>query len=420
MLNNDEKEKKIYVGEKLHLCFEGIDGSGKTTLSKAVIEKLQEIGHKVFHTSEPGNNNQEASMVLRDLVLNNKYKDEVNDLQREYLLAVNRSVQYEKSKKELDKGNVIVQDRGWMSGFAYSKAKGFSYNFIDELNEGLTPNFKNMFDVIIYLNNNKNVSETLKKAQDAKQEFESGDTIESKGSSFQQSVRDNYCELVEMYQDDVNIVKIDIYEGDHRLTVEELVEKVMKILQKKVVMIVGNSGSGKSTLEMNLVNKYPNLFTRVVSYTSRPIDKVNRKEVDGFHYNFLSEKEFMKMKNNGEFIQYTEYGENHYASSYASYQNKTPYTLVVIAPEKGKLLADELGEKGYDVQWVLFDISNEKIKENLLKEGKDLEDIETRFKREDNKKLFKEMNLKSSFTVRDEMLDEKLPQTFMSYLKEGV
>lgn len=420
MSNNDKKEKKIYVGEKLHICFEGIDGSGKTTLSKAVLKKLEELGHKVFHTSEPGNENQEASMVLRDLVLNKKYEKDIDDLSREYLLAVNRRTQYEKSKEQLSQGTFVVQDRGWVSGFAYSKAKGFDYEFIDNLNEGLTPNFKNMFDVIIYLNNNKNVEDTLKKAQEAKQEFESGDTIESKGASFQQAVRDNYCELVEMHQDSVNIIKIDIYEGEHRLTVEELVSKVMKILQKKVVMLVGNSGSGKSTLEMNLVNKHSHLFTRVVSYTSRPIDKVNRKEIEGVHYNFLNEEEFMKMKNNGEFIQYTEYGKNHYASSYASYKNRTPYTLVVIAPEKGKVLADELEEKGYDVQWVLFDISNDKIKENLLKEGKDLEDIEARFKREDNKKLFKEMNLKSSFTVTDELLNESLPQTFVNHLKEGL
>lgn len=403
----------------MHICFEGIDGSGKTTLSKAVKKALEEQGKTVFHTSEPGNANQEASMMIRDLILNNKYAQDIDDIEREYFLALNRRIQYRKSKTELAKGNVVVQDRGWMSGLAYSQAKGFSHKKIDAINEELNPNYKNMFDVIVYLNNNKDVAETLQKAQNAKSEFKAGDTIESKGASFQKTVRDNYCELVEQYKNSVNIVRIDIYEGDHRLTVEELVEKVMKVIQKKIIMIVGNSGSGKSTLEMNLVNKYPHLFTRVVSYTSRPIDTVNRKEIDGVHYKFLSEEKFMEMKNNGEFIQYTEYGGNHYASSYASYQNKTPYTLVVIAPEKGKVLADELEEKGYDVQWVLFNVSNEKVKDNLLKEGKNLEDIEARFKREDNRKLFNEMGLKASFSVTDEMLDETLPEVFVNSLRKG-
>ena len=402
----------------MHICVEGIDGSGKTTLSKALVEKLEEQGKKVFHTSEPGNSNQEVSMKIRDLVLNNAYSDEIDDTAREALLATCRRVQYQKSKKYLEKDYVVVQDRGWMSGFAYSQAKGFKLDFINNLNEQLNPNFKNMFDVIIYLNNNKRVEDTLSKAQEAKQEFEKGDTIESKGASFQEAVRDNYCNLVDKYQDSINMVKIDIYENDKRLTVDELVDKVMNIITKKVLMFIGNSGSGKSTLEMNLVKTYPHLFTRVVSYTSRPIDTVNRKEVDGLHYHFLSLEDFMKMKEEGKFIQYTKYGENHYASAYDSYKNKTPYTIVVIEPIKGKVLAEELREKGYEVQYVLFDVSNEKIKENLLKEGEDEEAINKRFNREDNKERFYEQGLKANITITDDILDENLPEKFLRLLKE--
>src|SRR5690606_7481364 len=136
------------------------------------------------------------------------------------------------------------------------------------INEKLTPNFKNMFDVIIYLNNNKNIKETLQKAQEAKQEFESGDTIEAKGASFQQAVRDNYVNLVKKFEKDVYIIQIDIYDGARRLTTEELVGRVMKIVKKKVLMFVENSGSGKSTLKSMLVNKHPHLFSRVISYTT--------------------------------------------------------------------------------------------------------------------------------------------------------
>jgi dTMP kinase len=402
----------------MHICFEGIDGTGKTTLSKAVKERLESEGKSVFHTSEPGNPNQKCSMSIRDLVLNKEYEKEIDDFEREHFLALNRRIQYKKSKEELAKGKIVIQDRGWLSGFSYSQAKGFSHSFIDDLNERLTPSYKNMFDVIIYLNNNEDISETLRKAQDAKQEFSEGDTIESKGVNFQESVRDNYVDLVSKYEKSVYIIKIDIYENNKRLTVDELIVKVMKHLSKKIFMFVGNSGSGKSTLELELVNQYPHLFSRVVSYTTRPIDKVNRKEIDGLHYNFISLKEFEKMKSAGMFIQYTEYGGNYYASAYESYENKTPNTVVVIAPEKGKKLADELEQKGYEVKWVVFDISDSLIKSNLIKDGEDIKVIEKRFSRENNKLKFKEMKLKASYSIKDQMLNKQLPEAFVEFLRE--
>lgn len=397
----------------MHICFEGIDGTGKTTLSKAVKAELENLGKKVVHTSEPGNINQKCSMSIRDLILNKEYENDIDDTEREYLLALNRRIQYKKSQSFLKEGNIVVQDRGWMSGFAYSQAKGFSLDEIDSINEKLTPNFKNMFDVIIYLNNNKNIEETLQKAQEAKQEFESGDTIEAKGASFQQAVRDNYVNLVKKFEKDVYIIQIDIYDGTRRLTTEELVGRVMKIVKKKVLMFVGNSGSGKSTLESMLVNKHPHLFSRVISYTTRPIDKVGRKEVDGKHYHFINNEKYDEMLKNGEFIQVTDYGQFKYASSHESYNNKTPYTIVVIAPEKGKVLADELEAKGFEVQWVLFDISNEKIKENLMKEGQAIEEIEKRFNREDNKEKFNSMNLVANIKITDNMLNETLVDEFL-------
>ncbi len=103
----------------MHICIEGIDGTGKTTLSKALVERLRKSGRIVHHTSEPGNNNQKCSMVIRDLILNNEYSSDITNDDREVLLALNRRVQYRKSKENLDKGEIVVQDRGWLSGLAY-------------------------------------------------------------------------------------------------------------------------------------------------------------------------------------------------------------------------------------------------------------------------------------------------------------
>lgn len=401
----------------MHLGIEGIDGTGKSTLVKALIKALKSQKKKVFHTSEPGNKNQKASMMLRKLVLDQKYSNDIDDMSREYLLAVTRKTQYNKTLPKLKKGCWVVQDRGWLSGLAYSMAKGFDYNFIDSLNESLIPNYKGMFDLIVYLNNNKNVEDSLNKAKEAKQEFKTGDTIELKGVDFQTKVRDNFCQLCDKLSGSYNIKKIDIYDGDRRLTTDELVEKILKLMRKKILMFMGNSGSGKSTLEINLNQLYPNIFSRVVSYTTREIDTVNRKEVEGVNYHFISKDECERMKKSREFVQLSSYGGNYYGSTYGSYKNKTPFTIVTIKPDMGKKLAQELTKKGYDVKFVLFDVSNETITKNLLNEGEKLENINKRLGRGNIVDEFNKCQLKADVVIDDSLLNENLPSYFYN-LKE--
>lgn len=55
----------------------------------------------------------------------------------------------------------------------------------------------------------------------------------------------------------------------------------------KFVAIGGKSGVGKTTLVKNLIKSYPNIFRRLISYTTRP----KRMGEDKSEYIFISEDE---------------------------------------------------------------------------------------------------------------------------------
>jgi guanylate kinase len=75
----------------------------------------------------------------------------------------------------------------------------------------------------------------------------------------------------------------------------------------RLVVITGPSGAGKGTLIRKLVERRPDLEV-AVSATTRPR---RESEVDGVHYYFLSEEEFVARIERGEFLEYVHYVSGH-------------------------------------------------------------------------------------------------------------
>jgi guanylate kinase len=72
-------------------------------------------------------------------------------------------------------------------------------------------------------------------------------------------------------------------------------------------VITGPSGAGKGTLIRRLVERRPDLEV-AVSATTRPR---RESEVDGVHYYFLSEEEFVDRIEHGEFLEHVRYVSGH-------------------------------------------------------------------------------------------------------------
>ena len=86
----------------------------------------------------------------------------------------------------------------------------------------------------------------------------------------------------------------------------------------KIVIIVAPSGTGKSTLIKRLKEEVQEL-TESVSYTTRP---VREGEVDGEHYFFVSEKDFLLKKENNEFLEDAVVHGNFYGTDRAFVEQK--------------------------------------------------------------------------------------------------
>ena len=74
-------------------------------------------------------------------------------------------------------------------------------------------------------------------------------------------------------------------------------------------MICGPSGTGKSTLLTPIFKKHEDKFGFSVSHTTR---KPRPGEEDGKAYHFVTREEFMRRVDNGEFLEWAEFGGNWY------------------------------------------------------------------------------------------------------------
>lgn len=81
-------------------------------------------------------------------------------------------------------------------------------------------------------------------------------------------------------------------------------------MKEKIIFIAGVSGSGKTTVINELLLSYSNLVL-VPSYVTR---SPRPNEKNGRKYWFISQEEFNKAKDAGEFLEYAEYAGNSYGT----------------------------------------------------------------------------------------------------------
>jgi len=77
-----------------------------------------------------------------------------------------------------------------------------------------------------------------------------------------------------------------------------------------MLILVGHSASGKTEIANELKRNYD--MKKIITYTTRPI-RVN--EVNGIDYHFVSEEEFLKLKEKDFFVETTYFNGYYYGSS---------------------------------------------------------------------------------------------------------
>lgn len=80
--------------------------------------------------------------------------------------------------------------------------------------------------------------------------------------------------------------------------------------QGKIIAISSPSGGGKTTIVKQILKDFPEIVFSV-SATTRPKRK---NEIDGVDYFFLSEEEFKRKIDNGEFIEWEQFYDYYYGT----------------------------------------------------------------------------------------------------------
>ncbi|KAI9888568.1 MAG: guanylate kinase [Vezdaea aestivalis] len=81
------------------------------------------------------------------------------------------------------------------------------------------------------------------------------------------------------------------------------------------IVISGPSGAGKSTILKKLFKAHPEAFGFSVSHTTRA---PRADEKDGIEYHFVQKEDFLKLIEEGGFIEHAQFSGNYYGSSIAS------------------------------------------------------------------------------------------------------
>jgi dTMP kinase len=211
----EEKINTSHLPRAYYICIEGIDGVGKSTQAKLLSDFFRQKRFAVLHTKEPGTDLLPVTMELRKLMLDSKHN--ITPLAREYIAQAIRSIHMEKliipAIKNMD---IIIQDRGILSALAYGKACGVDMALLNDMCQQSTnyPELgKYLYDRIIYLR--KDPEQALAKTV-CKKEFEAGDVMEKKGSSFMEEVQRNMDILTLQYGGGLGsaVITIDVGNKD--------------------------------------------------------------------------------------------------------------------------------------------------------------------------------------------------------------
>lgn len=175
------------MGFGLLIALEGIDGSGKTTIAKMIVNRLNEQGAEAQYTMEPTRGI--FGRILRSMAL----ESEVDPRLEALLFAADRIYHLEKVIKPLlARGVIVVSDRYLHSSLAYQSVTTDDPEWVEGLNK-----FARKPDLGIYLD--VTPAEGLKRLKRRRRRTRFEDEI------FLEKVRDRYLEYVRLGE----LVRVD-------------------------------------------------------------------------------------------------------------------------------------------------------------------------------------------------------------------
>jgi dTMP kinase len=191
------KRKGVFI------CVEGLDGCGKTTHTKLLVERLKKKGYDTIYTAEPSRG--KIGSFIKEYCLHGETR--VSSIVEALLFAADR---FEHINTEiipaLSEGKLVVSDRYVYSSLAYQGAAGLDSNWIKKINEhAIRPDLAVLIDVepetvIQRLKPRKSVMENLGTQRRVREVYvkfvEKGELVKIDGNRSKQEVADDILTAV--------------------------------------------------------------------------------------------------------------------------------------------------------------------------------------------------------------------------------
>ncbi|SDC83650.1 dTMP kinase [Nocardioides lianchengensis] len=198
----------VYADTGVFVCFEGGEGSGKSTQSRRLREALEADGHTVLLTFEPGDT--PVGRTLREIVLSPE-TGELSDRTESLLYAADKAEHVDTVvRPALDRGEVVVTDRYVDSALAYQGAgRALDVAEVEQVMRWATGDLRPHLTVVLDLEPDAGLGR-----------FEGRDRIEGESLEFHQRVREAFQRMAAAAPDHYLVV-------DARLPVDEIAGQVL-------------------------------------------------------------------------------------------------------------------------------------------------------------------------------------------------
>ena len=172
------------------ITFEGIDGCGKSTQAKLLLEYMNKSGVETILVREPGGTN--ISESIREILLHSS-SGQMGDRTESLLMTASRAqLTQEVIIPNMEQGKFVIADRYSDSTLAYQGGgRNLDIEWLIELNNYAT--FTLLPDITFFVDIRS--EEALRRLDSNK------DRIEGEGIEFQARVRKTYHELAERFND---------------------------------------------------------------------------------------------------------------------------------------------------------------------------------------------------------------------------
>ena len=199
----------------LFITFEGIDGCGKSTQVKMLMDRLDGKNIESLLVREPGGTR--ISEEIREVLLMNRNDTMAKRTEALLMTASRAQLTKEIIIPKLEAGTWVIADRFKDSTLAYQGGgRGLDLNYLIQLNEFAT--YELDPDITFFIDVNAEEG-------NERRNLNYPDRIEGAGIKFQEKVREQYLKLAHMYSDRFVII-------DGGKTPEEIHQTIWSEIEK--------------------------------------------------------------------------------------------------------------------------------------------------------------------------------------------